>query len=473
VNPRRLAGSLTILGLVTAFCGALAFGAVYPWAYVPLASICMSTGVAALGLLPRHRPPLGTIGPALAAVGVAIAVQVVPLPVGVLDFISPHADAFSAADAAAATHRTISVSPSETLRGIALFVSFAVFFLGLARSISTAGAKVAVRILVAFGVVLALVGILQYVITRGAAEELKIYGFWQPTFHAAPFGPYVNRNHFAGWLIMVLPFALAGAYGAWEMGSAMALGALHDRITWLSSSSAAGTLLMGFAALVMGLALLMSQSRSGMMAFAIAVLLLTGLVIRRQPTAGSKVAVAALFALVLVVVASWAGIDRVGQRVATVRNDANTAGGRRMVWADALRVAHDFPIGGTGLNTFGTAMLLYQTDRELHFEQAHNDYLQLAAEGGLLVALPVAVTIVVFAREVRRRFREAPRYGSTYWIRVGAVIGLLSIALQSLVEFSLQMPANAALFGIVAAIALHQSPNLRPAKAEHSNPGSR
>ncbi|MDO8677214.1 MAG: hypothetical protein Q7R30_01425 [Acidobacteriota bacterium] len=60
---------------------------------------------------------------------------------------------------------------------------------------------------------------------------------------------------------------------------------------------------------------------------------------------------------------------------------------------------------------------------------------------------------MAFAWEVRRRFRED--VGSIWWIRMGAVIGLVAIALQSIAEFSLQMPGNAALFAVVAGLAIH------------------
>jgi O-antigen ligase len=161
---------------------------------------------------------------------------------------------------------------------------------------------------------------------------------------------------------------------------------------------------------------------------------------------------------------AWAGLDRIARRVAAAPEDAKSPTGRLQVWSDGLRIARDFPMTGSGLNTFGTAMAVYQTgDRHLQYQEAHNNYLQIAAEGGLLLGVPVCVALWIVVREVRRRFREAPREGTTYWLRVGAVIGLLAIGLQSLVEFSLQMPGNAALFAVVAAVALHRSPNLRVA----------
>jgi O-antigen ligase len=158
---------------------------------------------------------------------------------------------------------------------------------------------------------------------------------------------------------------------------------------------------------------------------------------------------------------AWAGVESISQRFSSTRLNVASPAGRLKAWSDTLAIIRDFPIAGSGLDTFGTAMMVYQTgDRRLHYQEAHNDYLQLVAEGGLLVGIPVLMVLGIFVREVRRRFREAPKEGTTYWLRVGAVVGLLSIALQSLVEFSLQLPGNAALFAMIAAIALHRSPSL-------------
>ena len=121
----------------------------------------------------------------------------------------------------------------------------------------------------------------------------------------------------------------------------------------------------------------------------------------------------------------------------------------------------DFPLAGTGLNTYGIAMLAYQTHgAEVRAVEAHNDYLQLAAEGGLLLGLPALLAAGCFIREVRRRFREAADDTRTWWLRAGAVLGLVAVALQELVDFSLQMPGNAVLFVLLMAIAAH-----RPAPA--------
>jgi O-antigen ligase len=129
---------------------------------------------------------------------------------------------------------------------------------------------------------------------------------------------------------------------------------------------------------------------------------------------------------------------------------------RRNIWADSAPILRDFPLTGTGLNTFGTAMITYQTSRhDQHFQEAHNDYLQLLVEGGVLVGLPVLTAIILAVRAVRRRFVAGEDDALTYWIRTGAATGLVAIALQSIVEFSLQMPGNAVLFVVVLAVAMH------------------
>jgi O-antigen ligase len=136
-------------------------------------------------------------------------------------------------------------------------------------------------------------------------------------------------------------------------------------------------------------------------------------------------------------------------------------------WADSLNILRDFWLTGTGFNTYGTAMLRYQTaNTNMYFIEAHNDYLQLAVEGGLLVGIPALLLAAALLMEIRRRFREGADDTRTYWLRVGAVAGIAAIALQSLVEFTLQKPGGAVLFATLLAIAIHH-PRPRPDRGEH------
>jgi O-antigen ligase len=131
--------------------------------------------------------------------------------------------------------------------------------------------------------------------------------------------------------------------------------------------------------------------------------------------------------------------------------------GRLDLWRDTIPVVRDFPLTGTGLNTYGIAMLHYQTVQDgSQYIEAHNDYLQMLAEGGLLLGLPILLALLLFIREVWRRFHEAADDTLTYWLRAGAVTGLCAIAVQETTDFTLQMPGAAALFVVLVAIAIHR-----------------
>jgi len=147
--------------------------------------------------------------------------------------------------------------------------------------------------------------------------------------------------------------------------------------------------------------------------------------------------------------------------------------GRLGAWHDTLRIAKDFPLTGSGSTR--SARRCSTTKRSTwtnHFGEAHNDWLQLVAEGGLLVGLPILVTLILFIREVRRRFREAQDDTMSYWLRIGAVTGLLAIALQEVVDFSLQIPGNALLFVVLAALQIRRAPH-DVWRAHHHDPHHR
>jgi O-antigen ligase len=109
----------------------------------------------------------------------------------------------------------------------------------------------------------------------------------------------------------------------------------------------------------------------------------------------------AFFVLVAVAAASFGGAESVLARFASLSDNDRIA-----VWQDTRRIMSDFAMTGTGLNTYGFAMLQYQTVRDgYQYIEAHNDYLQLAAEGGLLLGIPILLTVSPCAVSIRRRRR--------------------------------------------------------------------
>ena len=451
----------TAVVLVLAW-GALAFGAVYDWAFWPLAAaggLCGAYALLRPGRIPRLPGPFLTAG--LAAVAVATIAQLVPLPNSLLAALSPRAETvltdLDLPFAARTVERhALSIAPAATQTALALYTAFALLMLGVARTVSATGPRQIAMLIAGLGAVVALVGIIQRPLYSG-----QIYGFWTPIMQGSPFGPFVNKNHYAGWMLMALPltFGLLCADAARASGRAA-----HDwrgRVLWWSSPEASRLLLLAATAVVMALSLVLTMSRSGMLAFAVSISVTSWWAIRRLPSGRGRWVVAGYLACLVLFVVGWAGVDAVAARFGSA--DPATVNERLPIWLDTWRIITDFWLTGSGLNTYGVATLFYQTSVPgFHLREAHNDYLQLAAEGGLLLGVPLVCTLAALARDVRRRFADSR--GSSYWIRLGAVTGLFAIALQSTVEFSLQMPGNAALCAVLCGIALHRDP--QPVQAQ-------
>lgn len=431
--------------------GVLAFGAVYPWAYWPLAVACGAAGLLALWSSGRFRLAAGTRGVAavMALVAVAALAQLVPLPLDVVARISPHAATLldqldvRVAHGLVGTH-SLSVDPSATWRAFALYVCFGVTVLGVARCSTRAALRLA-SFVAWLGIAVALIGVVQKPLYAGA-----IYGFWTPLTHGMPFGPFVNKNHFAGWVVMAIPLALGGFCA---MVTRARVAGVRDRLLWLSSRDGNRAVQAVFAVVLMGLALALTLSRSGMLSLVAALAVCGWAGVRRHRGGAMQPVVVGCVVLALFVAVDWAGFDTVVARFDAT--DTAALSGRMPIWRGATSMAADFWGTGSGLNTYGIATLFYPAVVPAHhLREAHNDYLQLAVEGGVLLCAPILIAIAGFVIAVRRRFATSD--DAAYWVRLGAVGGIVAVAVQSAVDFSLQMPGNAALFATLCGVALHE-----------------
>ncbi len=148
----------------------------------------------------------------------------------------------------------------------------------------------------------------------------------------------------------------------------------------------------------------------------------------------------------------WANFETIAGRLGS-----GDAVARTTVWRDTLPVLRDFWLTGTGGGTYASAMVLYQkTARFVVFNEAQNEYLQLVAEGGLLLALPLLVWLGAWVATCARRLREDR--SPMVWLRTAALAGLAAVASQCIWDSALRMPANALLAAVLAAIVVHEKP---------------
>jgi hypothetical protein len=432
----------------------LLFGAVYVWAWAPIAVLLSAASVACLRQRQgRDRPHQGsalgldsgqaTVAVAAALLCTSVALQLVPLPSWLLTRISPETVAalgrldvaFAAQTAAGARPwHALSIAPGSTTIALVLLAS-GVLLAAAVAGLSSSDRRRLVGGLSAVGAAAGIAAI----VTLPLGND-RVYGFWAPyQSGAATFGPFVNRNHFAGFALMLIPVMVGHA--ADLIAGVQVPRAWRERVLWVSSESASRVLLRLAAATVATVALVMSGSRSGFAAFAVTTALLVVLLVRGQRS-WSRAAFASGAAVMMFAAATtFAYSGPLAARVASTSTEHWRF--RLDSMRDALDLFARFPAVGSGLNTYQHATLVYATrDATAHWSAAHNDYLQLLAEGGGLVMAPVLLLTTLLVLTIRRRMIAERRDGLISWRRSGAIAGLLAIALQSAVDFSLQIPAN-------------------------------
>lgn len=356
------------------------------------------------------------------------------------DALSPHARAIDEAlrvSASAPHPRSLSIAPAATVKAAAVAALTMMMFWASRDTLARGALRPIVRPIAWSGLALAVVAI----IFRTKSSTL-VYGIWSSGEAASPYGPFVNRNHTGTWLLMALPLVVGYAIGRVHRhsGGRSLAASIDTPMVWLLG--AAGAMLA---------AAIVSLSRSTAVGLCAAAVFAAALALRRTPRAAGWVAAAGV-GVVAVVLSVPETVD-LAARFQTPEFTSTWA--RPQIWRETLPIVRDFAITGTGLGSFRTAMLVYQkTDRTFFFNTAHNQYLQFAAEGGVVLLILLAWAAIAFAVVVARRLRTDP--SALFWIRAGAAAGVVGALVQNLWETGLRLPANALLFAALCAIAVHE-----------------
>lgn len=272
-----------------------------------------------------------------------------------------------------------------------------------------------------FGALYAFYAILQSVLSPDA-----IYGIYKPA-SGAPFGSFVNRHNFAAVMEMCIAFPI---------GLLFAGAVSRDKL-----------LLIFVAIAMMGTALLLSESRGGLVSL-VAMVLFLALISSRSKTGKSLAAKLALSAALLITAVGGAvfvggetSLTRFGDSVET----EDISSYRSHIWRVTLDVVRDnFPLGA-GIGAFGTAFAQKDTSGgDLLVEQAHNDYLQLVADAGVVGVVLGLGFLLLFARNVGHGTKRADAY--LRGIALGASGACFAILVHSLFDFVLHITAVAVMF---------------------------
>jgi O-antigen ligase len=288
-----------------------------------------------------------------------------------------------------------------------------------------------------FGFAVAIFGILQHLTFNG-----KLYWFREMRYGGIPFGPYVNRNHFAAFAELVIPVALVP----------LVLGKVR-RERWFA---------VGIFALLPIVALFLSASRGGIVSFAAEIGVLALLMILRR-TGGRHVLAGGVVLVLAFMLVSWLGVRQILERFSSMQSLEITEGKRASMRHDAWHIFRDHPWTGTGLGTLPIVFPPYESlydGREVN--HAHNDYLEMLADTGLAGAFCCAWFLsVLFFRSLKQLLVTDKSFAAA--LHLSGLVACCGFLVHSLVDFNLHMPGNALLFLLMAYLATAGIPN-NPAK---------
>jgi O-antigen ligase len=272
--------------------------------------------------------------------------------------------------------------------------------------------------------IVSLFGVLQFFAWNG-----KLYWVRAVTNAGTSFGPFVDRDHFAGFVELTAPFAFA----------LLLSGAIRREIL---------PLVCLFGILPVG-AVVLSASRGGILSL-FSEMVLLGALLGRRIIARKKLLSVALVTVSCVAMIAWLGIEGATQRFEDFASSEVSQDRRMSMYADTWRIFLDHPWVGTGLGTLQFVYPRYETRYDGYIvDHTHNDYLELLSDTGVVGGICGFFFILFLFRQGFSNLRNtlAPFGGAFYCGALAACAGFL---VHSVVDFNLHIPSNALLFFLIA-----------------------
>jgi O-antigen ligase len=274
-----------------------------------------------------------------------------------------------------------------------------------------------------------------FALFEGIASNGKLYWLRAPRLGGWIYGPYVNHNHYAGLMEMLIPIPLVIALTDVAKGPRRALAAVTSAI--------------------MASTIFLSGSRGGMLAFIVQMAILSAILIRRRSSRKLALTLGIFFAVTGGLLA-WLGGGELVSRMASIDNQARVevSGRTRMdINRDGFKMVGLKPILGWGLGVFPTVYPQYRSFyTNLFVNEAHDDYLQLLVEMGILGFAVMLWFLVVSYWQAAKKLRNWTKDPNGA-VALAAILGVSGIVVHSFVDFNLQIPANAALFYVLCTVA--------------------
>ncbi len=372
-----------------------------------------------------------------------VLLQIVPLPALVTQLFHN-----AGTQRSGASFASLTIAPYETVSYLLILLTYlAAFYLTVVVCQRPNGSRHLVFTLLALGIFEACYGLFQYL-----TGWQQIFTYVKKYDLDVATGTYINRNHYAGVLEMILPFALALAFYQFGKIPKARPDTAHRMRSFFSHEEFQKLLLWLFLAIILFVGLVFSQSRMGIVSAVVSTLLLFTLIATSGLQRINTVLLATLFLSAAIWMVVWIGPEPVIARFEVLGQEYPPSG-RWAIWQDTLRLIPQHPWLGSGFGTFQLAYPSVQTTFLTMFvTHAHNDYLELASDLGLPAGLLLFGAVFYLLQRSIQRFRTSePRFARA--VALGCFGALVAILLHSLTDFNLYIPANALLFAVVLGLA--------------------
>jgi O-antigen ligase len=428
----------------------LPFGSVIPF-FSPLFYLCLLL----LGLYGyrqqfHEREILGEqwIMRGAFVMGGFFVLQLIPLPRFLLQLISPTTvDTLAKLKETVPAFHPVSLVPFLTLETLAHFLVFVFMGLLLTRmNLKRREMMGILTVIVYSGVFQAVFGLAKY-FSGNRKFFLLFHTQKQDVYSNYLTGTIGNPNHFAFYLELVFPIALAILF--MQVDSLKIYPSFQERMHQVVDFKNKSLLFFG-GILLIGLAILLTGSRAGIITIALSALVFVQLSVY---LAGKK-EIRKRLKWIFIVVILFASLVGIQSTIEKFMKSPLASSGRMTRWPDSLEMVLDFPVAGTGFGTYKYAFFLYDSEGIKWSTHAHNDYLEILSDGGAAGLLAFAFLAWGFMNAYVRRWWER-RHPQIKMVGIGILTAFFAAMFHSLFDFSLRIPANMLVLVVLAGIGVN------------------
>lgn len=439
------------LFLGTLFFAPLAFGSVETWS-IGLVEILVFLTTLAYCFATRHESQPYLKVPGILPLFLLLVVmwlQLVPLPPSVVNFIAPgiyqaYAPLLEIQDSK--QWIPLTVNQKSTLLEALRITSYAFFYILTVQLLSRKELlSKTIKIIAGLATAIAFFAILQ----KFTSPDL-IYWIRSVPDTAQPIGPWINYNHYAGFMELLFPLVLT-LFFYYRPTVTNQQSFRSKVVSLLSSPSSNIHFFLGFSVILILASIFIGLSRGGIIAANLALFFFLILLTKKSTNSG-RILPLVIFSSVLLSV-TWFGWDPILARFnASTTETGIITNSRLLVWIDCAPLIKDFLFTGSGFGTFIHVFPQYNNlPTSDIYDHAHNDYIELITDGGLVGFILAAwFVITIFQNGLKKLSIRREPY--SILLIIGGLTGIFSILIHSITDFNMHNGANGLYFFFICGV---------------------